>query len=188
MSNSTITKKALAHALKQTMQELPLNKITVKQLVSRCGVNRQTFYYHFQDIYDLLGWIYETEAVGNLAEYRSYDTWAHGLYSIFAYIESNKSFCLNTLHSLARSQLDSYLYAVTFDLMMGVVEEVSRGMPVAEENKKFLANFYTLAFTGLVTQWMQQGMKEEPALIVEQLSELMQGNFERALQRYRQEI
>lgn len=103
-------------------------------------------------------------------------------------IESNKSFCLNTLHSLARSQLDSYLYNVTYDLMMGVVEEVSRGMHVAEENKKFLANFYTLAFTGLVTQWMQQGMKEEPALIVEQLSELMQGNFERALQRYRQKI
>ncbi|GAA0137772.1 TetR/AcrR family transcriptional regulator [Paenibacillus sp. YSY-4.3] len=188
MSNSTITKKALAHALKQTMQELPLNKITVKQIVNRCGVNRQTFYYHFQDIYDLLGWVFETEAVGDIAEYRSYDTWTYGLYTIFAYIESNKSFCLNTLHSLARSHLDSYLYAVTYDLMIGVVDEVSHGMHVAEENKKFLANFYTLAFTGLVIQWMQDGMKEEPAPIVERLSGLMKGNFERALHRYEQKV
>lgn len=184
LSTSSITKKALAHSLKQVMQELPLSKITVKQIVNHCGVNRQTFYYHFQDIYDLLGWIYQTEAIDNLSPFRSYHTWTQGLYTIFTYIENNRVFCLNTLHSLARSHLDSYLYAATYDLMLGVVHEVSSGMRVADEDKSFLANFYTLAFTGLVIQWMQDGMKEPPSLIVERLSELMEGNFERALQRY----
>ncbi len=184
MSTSSITKKALAHSLKQAMQELPLSKITVKQIVNHCGVNRQTFYYHFQDIYDLLGWIYQTEAIDSLSPFRSYHNWTHGLYTIFTYIENNRAFCLNTLHSLARSHLDSYLYAATYDLMLGVVHEVGSGMRVACEDKGFLANFYTLAFTGLVIQWMQNDMKESPSLIVERLSELMEGNFERALHRY----
>jgi len=51
---ATSTKKALAAALKKMMEVKPIDKITVKDLVEICGVNRQTFYYHFDDVYDLL--------------------------------------------------------------------------------------------------------------------------------------
>lgn len=185
LSNSILTKKALAASLKQIMEEVPLNKITVKHLVEDCGLNRQTFYYHFQDIYELLGWIYQTEAVDTIAEYHSYHTWTQGFHKIFTYIENNEAFCLNTLHSLARSHLDAYLYSVTYRLVMGVVNELSSDR-VEEKDKKFLANFYTLAFTGLVIQWMRDGMKEEPQVVIGRLSDLVEGNFERALQRYEQ--
>ena len=60
------TKQQLANALKSLMQTKPLEKITIKDIVIFCGVNRQTFYYHFKDINDLLGWIYKTEAVGSI--------------------------------------------------------------------------------------------------------------------------
>jgi len=78
MSNSIITKKALAKSLKELMNSIPLNKISVKEIVNNCGLNRQTFYYHFQDIYNLLEWIYETEAVESISQYRSYNTWTDG--------------------------------------------------------------------------------------------------------------
>lgn len=183
LSNSILTKRALAASLKQIMEDIPLNKITVKHLVEDCGLNRQTFYYHFQDIYELLGWIYQTEAVDTIAEYRSYHTWTQGFHKIFTYIEKNRAFCLNTLHSLARNHLDTYLYSVTYRLIMGVVNELS-SKRVEEKDKKFLANFYTLAFTGLVIQWMEDGMKEDPQTVIERLSDLVEGNFERALHRY----
>lgn len=54
---ATSTKKALAAALKKMMEVKPIDKITVKDLVEICGVNRQTFYYHFDDVYDLLEWV-----------------------------------------------------------------------------------------------------------------------------------
>ncbi|EOS54609.1 hypothetical protein C812_03384 [Paenibacillus barengoltzii G22] len=184
MSSSHLTKKALAASLKQRMSSVPLNKITVKQLVDDCGLNRQTFYYHFQDIYELLGWIYQTEAVDAIAGKRSYRTWTQGFLKIFKYIEDNRAFCLNTLNSLARSHLDAYLYNVTNNLVMGVVQEVSAGMQVDAEDQRFLANFYTLAFTGLVIGWMRDGMRERPEAIIEKLSELVEGHFEQALQRY----
>ncbi len=184
MSSSHLTKKALAASLKQRMSSVPLNKITVKQLVDDCGLNRQTFYYHFQDIYELLGWIYQTEAVDAIAGERSYRTWTQGFLKIFKYIEDNRDFCLNTLNSLARSHLDAYLYSVTNNLVMGVVQEVSAGMQVDAEDQRFLANFYTLAFTGLVIGWMRDGMRERPEAMIEKLSELVEGHFEQALQRY----
>ena len=51
------TKLALANALKAQLQKKFLDDITVKELVEACEINRQTFYYHFQDIYDLLHWL-----------------------------------------------------------------------------------------------------------------------------------
>lgn len=184
MSTSFLTKKALAHSLKQLMEHTPLNKISVKHLVDHCGVNRQTFYYHFQDIFDLLGWIYKTEAVESIAEYRSYSTWTDGFYRIFCYIESNKAFCCNTLDSLGRTHLDAYLYEVTNDLVMGVINELADGLAVSSADKRFIANFYTLAFTGLIIQWMRDGMKDQPKYIIEQLSVLIEGNFLKALHKY----
>ncbi|MEK3713325.1 TetR/AcrR family transcriptional regulator [Paenibacillus sp. FSL R7-0333] len=184
MSNSMLTKNALARSLKDLMEELPLNKISVRHLVEDCGVNRQTFYYHFQDIYDLLGWIYKTEAVESIAEYRSYSTWTDGFYRIFCYIENNKAFCCNTLDSLGRRHLDAYLYEVTNDLVMGVINELAAGLDVGTPDKQFIANFYTLAFTGLVIQWMQDGMKEQPGPMIGKLSVLIEGNFLKALHKY----
>lgn len=161
-----------------------MNKITVKQLVDDCGLNRQTFYYHFQDIYDLLGWIYKTEAIERIAPFRSYHTWTDGFNKIFCYIESNKAFCCNTLNSLGRNHLDAYLYEMTNDLMLGVINELADGMEVSAEDKQFMANFYTLAFTGLVIQWMKNDMKDRPQHIIAKLNVLIEGNFLRALHTY----
>lgn len=60
-------KHDLAEALCQLLETKTLEKITVKDIVARCGVNRQTFYYHFHDVYDLMRWIFEREAA-NLAQ------------------------------------------------------------------------------------------------------------------------
>ena len=53
------TKEALGNALKKMLSVKPIDKITVKDLVEECGVNRQTFYYHFADIYALMDWTLE---------------------------------------------------------------------------------------------------------------------------------
>lgn len=53
------TKQELSSALKKLMETKPLNRITIRELVEACGVNRKTFYYHFEDIYSLLKWTLE---------------------------------------------------------------------------------------------------------------------------------
>ena len=55
--SGTTTKIALAYALKDLLKNKPLNKITVSDITDKCGINRQTFYYHFADIMELVGWL-----------------------------------------------------------------------------------------------------------------------------------
>ena len=54
VSVSEQTKRELAAALKEAMAQKPLDKITISELTSACSIRRQSFYYHFEDIYDLL--------------------------------------------------------------------------------------------------------------------------------------
>ena len=61
--SSMQTKKALAAALKKLAREKPFSKITVREIISVSGFNRNTFYYHFEDVYALLKWMLEQEAI-----------------------------------------------------------------------------------------------------------------------------
>ena len=54
---SDITKRAISASLKRLLLTKSLNKITIQDIADDCGINRQTFYYHFQDIYDLVEWV-----------------------------------------------------------------------------------------------------------------------------------
>lgn len=55
--SSLTTKKAIAYSFKSLLKEKPFNKITINDIANNCDINRQTFYYHFQDIQDLTEWI-----------------------------------------------------------------------------------------------------------------------------------
>lgn len=179
------TKKAIAASLKKLLIEKPLDKITVIDIAKDCEINRQTFYYHFKDIYDLIEWIYMSDARKVLEGKDTYDKWQQGFLEIFDYVIENKAFVKNTYHSLSREYLERYLFNETYNLIIGVVEEKAVGMRVSEEDKAFIASFYKYGFVGLMLDWIGKGMREEPIKIVAHLSILIQGDFEKALDKFR---
>ena len=180
MSKST-TKLAIAFAFKELLLEKPLNKITINDIAEKCEMNRQTFYYHFHDILELTEWICESDAERALSENRTYATWQEGLLSIFNMIKKDKNFIINIYRNVPRDYLHRYLYKATYQLLYDVLEEKAKGMVIREDDKAFIANFYKYGFVGLLLEWIDNGMKDEPTLIVERLNSLIQGNFEQAL-------
>ncbi len=182
MSNHT--KEQLSNCLKKMMSKTCMDHITVKDLVADCGINRQTFYYHFQDIYDLLGYIFRSEALESIVDYKTYDTWQLGFLKIFQYVENNRAFCLNTVNSLGRDHLEMFLNQQVFDLLLGVVNELAGELPIKEEEKHFIARFYTYGFVNLMLEWLKSGTKEEPKAIIDKLSKLVDGDISRAIDKY----
>ena len=111
--SGTTTKIALAYALKDLLKNKPLNKITVSDITDKCGINRQTFYYHFADIMELVGWIIEKEADDALKNNTTYDTWQEGFESLFKMLKEDRDFVLNVYHHITGDYIDRYLYKVT---------------------------------------------------------------------------
>ncbi|ADL50974.1 TetR/AcrR family transcriptional regulator C-terminal domain-containing protein [Clostridium cellulovorans] len=184
MSNSSHTKQLMAESLKKQMEKTPINKISIQNIVDGCGLTRQSFYYHFQDVYELLGWIYSNQAAKWLEEESRYENWKEGYLEVFKYIEKNKTFCLNTLHSVGREHLERFLFASASKHLIGIVEEISGDMKVPEEKKKIVVDFYTPAFIALVGKWMEGGMKTKPEEIIEAIGVLVDGTIEKALKEY----
>ena len=98
MANSNITKKALAQSLKELGASKILDKITVADITDHCGVNRQTFYYHFNDKYELLNWIYTQELLP-LTKDLTFENWGEKLVQLFKYMKQQKPFFMNTIKS-----------------------------------------------------------------------------------------
>ena len=182
---SQITKRALAESLKKLLLEKPLDRITVSDITEDCGVSRMTFYYHFKDVYDLIEWTWLQEAERALDGQKTYDTWQQGFLQIFQLVQENRAFVMNLYHSISREQVERYLYRLTYQLLIGVVEEKSAGMSVRDEDKKFIADFYMYAFVGLMLDWIRGGMKGEPQVLIDRLSVLIRGDVEKALNHYR---
>ena len=172
---SNITKRALEDSLKHLLLKKPVNKITINA----------TFYYHFQDIYALIEWSCEEDSRKALSNNTTYDTWQQGFLNILHAVEDNKPFIVNVYRHVSQEQILQYLYRVVYGLLIAVVEECAQGMTVRDEDKIFIADFYKHAFVGLTLEWIKSDMKTSPESIVSRLSDLIDGDIPRMLEKYR---
>ena len=108
---SETTCQAISGALKQLMTQKPLERITVAEIMDTCGMRRQHFYYYFTDIYDLLRWTFEKEALELLQQQQGVSPWQNGFLHLFQYINQNRAVCLCALDSLGKESLKQMLEA-----------------------------------------------------------------------------
>ena len=181
---SNMTKSALEASLKKLLLQKPLDKVTINDLTSDCGISRMAFYYHFKDIYDLVEWICVEDATRALQGKKTYDSWQEGLRQIFEAVLENKTFVLNVYHSVSREQIENYLYKLTYGLIADVVEEKAVGVPISEADKKFIADFYKYSFVGIMLDWIKQGMKADYQVIVEKMSITAKGSVDNSIHNF----
>ncbi len=182
---SQTTKRALEASLKNLLLQKPFEKITIADITEDCGVNRMTFYYHFKDIYDLIEWSCIEDAAKALEGKKTYNTWQQGFLQIFQAVLDNKPFIMNVYHAVSREHVETYLYKLTYSLLIGVVEEKAAGMQVNEEDKNFIADFYKYAFVGVMLDWIRKGMREEPERIIDRIATLIHKDIEKALEAFK---
>ena len=183
---SQITKNALAASLKRLLSKKELSKITITNIAEECGVNRQTFYYHFKDIYDLLEWIFTNEVIEEIDNEKEED-WQQKFIYIFEYVIKNKEFIKNIYNSGSKEYFLKFVYKQTNLLIINFIEKEYKNKKVKEENKKFIANFYKYGFVGIMEEWIETGIKENPKEIVSKLNDIIEGDIERALEKLSKE-
>ena len=181
------TKTALEESLKRLLLKKPLDKITITDLTTDCGISRMAFYYHFKDIYDLVEWSCVEDGAKALQGKKTSESWTEGLTQIFEAVLENKPFIMNVYRNADRERMENYLYKLTYDLIAGVVEEKSKGLDLTEEDKKFIANFYKYGFVGIMIEWIQAGMKEDIEELVNKMSLTLHDTVTTSVQNFQQD-
>ncbi|MDL2318995.1 TetR/AcrR family transcriptional regulator [Eubacteriales bacterium OttesenSCG-928-A19] len=177
---SDTTKRQLAESLKKSMAQKPLEKITIRELVEDCGLNRQTFYYHFEDIYDLLKWMFQQEAVSLLEKHEGTMVWQDGLLQLFRYLEDNRAICLCALHSLGHAHLKRFFYTDINSIVARAVETLSEEHAIPQKNVTFISHVLTLSLAALMESWLLGEMDCTPEVLLSEIDVLLQNQMKGA--------
>jgi len=174
MSDSQITKQALATSMKELMSEKPMNKINIGDIVGRCNMNRQSFYYHFKDKYDLVNWIYHTEFVLKIKDNLSLSTW-NLVESICEFFYENKVFYINAFKVTGQNSFSEYFIEVIHPILLVYVNDIFKN----NKNNDFYATFFADAFRVAISRWLLEGAVIPPKKFVELMRTAMIGAAEK---------
>ena len=179
----SFTKKAIAEAFFRLLDQKPLDKITVKDIVEECDITRRTFYYHYQDIYALVEDILRAETEKVVSQYCDPDTWEEGFLVASHFVLENRRAIFHLRNSVHRDEVDKYVDTIASEVMFGYIKKISKGIPAKEEDKRLICEFYKNALVGLVKTWLDSGMKYDPEQIIRRTGMLFDGNIKVSLER-----
>ena len=177
------TKEMIREVFIKKLNEHPLNKITVKDIVRECGINRNTFYYYYTDLYAVLSEIFQTELQTVIDEYNDTLSWEESFIVAAKFALENKTAIYHIYNSMQREELENYIYNVSGNIMIRYVEKVSEGISASLRDKKLIASFYQCALTEMVLRWIASGMKEDPNIVIRRIGQLFDGNIALSLER-----
>ena len=149
-------KYALAQSLKKLLSTRKLDKITVKDIAEDCGVNRQTFYYYFRDIYDLLEWNFCDATECLIRNGLDHGDWRSGVKAVTEYLQENRTLVWNAYHSISHESVSEFLKRTLRPHILSAVREEAKGLEwePCQENVDFVADIFTLTAAGIVMEWI----------------------------------
>ena len=164
------TKKAIMDCFLNMLKRKNIDRVTVTDICEECGINRNTFYYYFSDIYDVLDsvLIEETEKNINITEDATfYETYSKAASVIIEY----RAAVIHVYNSRNRDIIEKYLHNTTEYLVGLFVKKYSKDHKLTEEDREYITCFYSYSIVGIVSRWIGDGMPPYDKDLIKRFSE-----------------
>lgn len=183
------TKLMLGSSLRELMKKKPLDKIKIHEIVDNCGVNRQTFYYHFQDIYALVEWIYQYDTAKLIDEYKDSDDVKKVVTAILDYAELHRDEILCVMSSKAHAYFMEYVNKGLDYCLKNIIDCYAGDFKIDDYYRSFISGFYTYAFSGVLFEWIKSNSstKMSPQELVRMLEIVIGDNIRLTVDRCSEE-
>lgn len=153
------TKKIIMDTFMNLLEDNSLDKISVKDIVEECEINRNTFYYYYSDIYDLLEDVFRTETEKFLVgEVREDITFFEEYRRAADIILNYRKAVIHIYNSRKRDVLHNYLQTVSFELIGRFVRRESKGYDISAQDIEYIIRFYSYAIVGNTMDWIERKM------------------------------
>ena len=184
---AALTKMAIVKAFEELARVKNVDRITVKEITDKCQISRNTFYYHFKDIYDVLEemlnqrveQMIETLELNMQSGTSVQDTRRAGM----RYILDNRELFFNLYQSAGVQEVKMYLDKSSSVLGHYLIDRLSEGMNVSERDKDLIISFYQYAHAGMMAEWLEKGMKDDLEERMNRMDVLFEGDIVMALER-----
>lgn len=165
------TKKMLAQSLKKSMEKKTLSKVTVSELIKDCNINRNTFYYHFSDIYDLLKWMLEQETIEVVKKIDLLVDTEEAIRFVLNYVNTNRHIINCAYDSMGHEEMKRFFYADFIGVIKEAINSGERRMHLSVDDafKNFMADFYTEALVGMMIAHLKNVQKFDDEELVQNI-------------------
>ena len=130
-----LTKAAIRDRLMELLNEEPLSRITVRSLCEECGINHNTFYYYYSDIYAVIQEYFDEQLQEVQKVYSDTDSWEEALMRAVQPALENRRALYHIYYSVRREDLENFVYNVSGDVMKHFVDSRSPEVPAWEEDR-----------------------------------------------------
>jgi len=180
---ANFTKKAIKDTFIKLLSDRPLSQITVKDIVEACGINRNSFYYHYHDIPSLIEEIIMEEADRIILEYKTFDSLEMGFNAAIDFAKKNRRAILHIFKSVNRDIFEQYLWKVCDYIVVSFYKNLFAEKPISEDDRDVIIEFYKAQCFGMVIDWLRNGMKEDVHHKIHRICELQKGMIEEMVNR-----
>ena len=153
------TKAAIMDAFVRLLGQQPLDQITVQAITAECGISRNTFYYHYGDIYALLKAMLRRDMDTLLAQRRPGEHATEGLRRLIGYISARQRMVQHIYSDLGHAAMEDYLMETTWELFMAYLRDTAEGLSPSAEDLEFICYSYQFMLIGILLGWVRRGMK-----------------------------
>ena len=158
MNMANFTRNMIIQIFLKQLESKSLDKITIKDIIEEAGINRNTFYYHFKDIYDLIDKIFEEELEKNLSEIEEESTFYDEYKKSAKLFLEHRKAIIHMEHSKSRDVVYNYVETITNDYVEKFVRRYAKDYDISEQGIQFITYFYSAAIYSNTIKWIQDGM------------------------------
>ena len=169
MANMNITKRVIREAFVELLNERALSKITVKDITDRCGINRNTFYYHYQDV-----------------DYPTLNSLDGCIQAAMKFVMENKRAIAHLYYSDNRSTYVSALWRICEQAVRTYVDTVFPEDELSGRDREIIIRYHKCECFGLIIDWISNGMREDILEDMHRLLLLRKGSTEELIRRSKQ--
>ena len=169
------TKKLIANTLKMLMRTKSFSKITVSEIISTCKINRKTFYYHFEDIFALLKWMFDEEAVEVVKHFNLLIDYESCIRFVMQYVDENDYIISCIYDSIGREAMKHFFYADFVSVITSVIDAAVEkyDKKIAPAFIAYVARFYAEALAGMLIDWAKEKDKRDREEVVGYLTAII---------------
>lgn len=158
---TNFTRRAIKESFIQLLEERPLGEITVKDIVEKCGINRNSFYYHYQDMPALIEEIVKEEAESIIRAYPSVTTIVECFDAVTAFASRRKKAILHIYRSVSRDVFERNLMMVCEYFVRSYIDTALAAPAISDDDKTAIVAYYKCVCFGLTIDWLNSGMRAD---------------------------
>lgn len=184
---TSLTKKAIRDSFLKLLNQRPINQITIKDIVEDCGINRNSFYYHYQDLPSMIEEIILEEVNEIIRNHPSIDSMEECLDVAISFAMENRRAALHLYNSPKRDLFEQYLWRVCEYTVSTYINTAFSQYPMKEGDRDILIRYYKWICFGAILDWLNEGMKGDVQKAFYRIGQLKRGMLEEVIRRSSQE-